>query len=63
MDTPNGSFDVLARIVSSPISSKEFNLKSLPTSNKERLETLNITLMSRVCGVAEIVHPQVCVSI
>jgi hypothetical protein len=44
IDTLNGSFNVVARITSSPLSLKGFDLESLLTSNRERLETLNITL-------------------
>jgi hypothetical protein len=42
MDTPNESFDIITRIASFPLSSKEFYLGSSPTSNKKILETLNI---------------------
>jgi hypothetical protein len=46
MDTPNGSFDFIARITSSPLFLKKFDLESSYTSNKKRSDTLKVALTS-----------------
>jgi hypothetical protein len=46
IDTSNGSFDFIARITSSPLSLKKFNLESSCTSNKKRSDTLKVALTS-----------------